>query len=56
VEISNLKISIENYVRGKKEPPMIRIHLLKRRKREVKEDPKLGGQRIVSMLMAKGLF
>jgi hypothetical protein len=35
---------IENYVRRKKEPLMIRIHLLKRRRKEVKVDPKLGGQ------------
>jgi hypothetical protein len=29
---------------AKREPPLIRIHLLKRRKREVKVDSKLGGQ------------
>jgi hypothetical protein len=33
----------ENYVWEKRELPMIRIHLLKRRRREVKVDPKLGG-------------
>jgi hypothetical protein len=49
VGISILKISIKNYVRGKREPPMIRICLLKRKKKEVKQDPKLDGQRIVPM-------
>jgi hypothetical protein len=29
---------------------MIRVHLLKRRRREVKVDPKLGDQRNVAML------
>ncbi len=29
---------------GKEKPPMIRVCLLKRRRREVKVDPKLGGQ------------
>jgi hypothetical protein len=44
-----LKISIENYVRGKRKPQMIRIHHLKKRKREVKENPKLRGQWNVPM-------
>jgi hypothetical protein len=38
-----LDISIENYVRRKRKPPMIRVCLLKKRRREVKVDPKLGG-------------
>jgi hypothetical protein len=38
------KISIENYVRGKREPTMIQVHLLKKKRREVKVDPKFGGQ------------
>jgi hypothetical protein len=29
----------ENYLRGKRELPMIRVRLLKRRRREVKVDP-----------------
>jgi hypothetical protein len=41
VGTSILKISIENYAWGKKKPPMIRVRLLKRRRREVKVDPKL---------------
>jgi hypothetical protein len=39
-----LNIWIKNYVRGKRKPPMIRVHLLKRRRRGLKVDPKLGGQ------------
>jgi hypothetical protein len=39
---------------AKREPPMIRIRLLKRRKREVKVDSKLGGQWNVSSLVANG--
>jgi hypothetical protein len=35
---------IENYVRAKREPPMIQVHLLKRRRKDVKVDPKLGGK------------
>jgi hypothetical protein len=35
-----MKIILE----AKTEPPIIRVHLLKKRKREVKVDPKLGGQ------------
>jgi len=35
-----MKIIIE----AKKEPPIIRVRLLKRKRREVKVDPKLGGQ------------
>jgi hypothetical protein len=34
-----MKIILE----AKKELPTIRVHLLKRRRREVKVDPKLGG-------------
>jgi hypothetical protein len=41
---TNIRDWIENYVQGKKKPPMIRIRLLKRRRKEVKVDPKLGGQ------------
>ncbi len=44
------KIWIENYVRGKKEPQMIQVRPLKIRRREVKEDPKLGGQWKVPLL------
>jgi hypothetical protein len=39
-----LKIWIENYVRGKRDPPMIWVRLLKKRRKEVKVDSKLGGQ------------
>jgi hypothetical protein len=46
--------SIENYVPGKREPPMIQVRLLKRRKREVKVDPKLGGQWNAPSLVANG--
>jgi len=46
----------ENYLRGKRELPMIRVRLLKRRRREVKVDPKLGGQWKVSCLVANGRF
>jgi hypothetical protein len=35
-----MKIILE----AKREPPIIRVRLLKRRRREVKKDPKLGGQ------------
>ncbi len=35
---------IENYVQGKREPSMIEIRFLKRKRKEVKVDPKLGGQ------------
>jgi hypothetical protein len=37
---------------AKREPPIIRVRLLKRRKREVKVDPKLGGQWNVPSLVA----
>jgi hypothetical protein len=40
---------------GKKKPRMIRIRLLKGRKREVKVDPKLGGQWNVPSLVANGM-
>ncbi len=50
VGINIFKICIENYVRGKREPQMIRVYPLKRRRREMKEDPKLGGQWKVPML------
>jgi len=46
----------ENYLRGKRELPMIRVRLLKRRRREVKVDPKLGGQWNVPNLVAIGMF
>jgi hypothetical protein len=45
---------IENYVWGKKEPPMIRVRFLKRRRKEVKIDPKFGGQWNVPSLVANG--
>jgi len=41
---------------AKREPPIIRVRLLKRRKREVKVDPKLGGQWNVPSLVAIGMF
>ncbi len=40
----------------KREPPMIWICLLKRRRKEVKVDPKLGGQWNVPSLVANGRF
>jgi len=39
----------------KRKPPMIRVRLLKRRRREVKIDPKLGGQWNVPNLVANGM-
>jgi hypothetical protein len=39
---------------AKREPPIIRVRLLKRRRREVKVDPKLGGQWNVPSLVAIG--
>jgi hypothetical protein len=56
VRTSILNIWIENYVRGKKEPLMIQIRLLKRTRRDVKVDPKLGGQWNVPSLVANGMF
>jgi hypothetical protein len=47
---------IENYVRGKREPLMIQVCLLKRRRREVKVDPKLGGQWNVPSLVVNGMW
>jgi hypothetical protein len=38
----------------KRELPMIRVHLLKRRRKEVKVDPKLGGQWNVPSLVTNG--
>jgi hypothetical protein len=38
----------------KREPPMIWVRLLKRRRRDVKVDPKLGGQWNVPSLVANG--
>jgi len=46
----------ENYLRGKRELPMIRIRLLKRKIREVKVDLKLGGQWNVPSLVAMRMF
>ncbi len=46
----------ENYLRGKRELSMIQVRLLKRRRREVKVDPKLGGQWNVPSLVAIGMF
>jgi hypothetical protein len=40
----------------KRELPMIRVRLLKRRRRKVKVDPKLGGQWKVPILVANGWF
>jgi hypothetical protein len=39
-----------------REFPMIRVRLLKRRRREVKVDPKLGGHWNVPCLVAIGMF
>ncbi len=56
VGINIFRIRIENYVR-KKEPQMIWIHPLKRRKRkEVKEDPKLVTNGRFQCLVALGRF
>jgi hypothetical protein len=41
---------------AKREPPMIQVRFLKRRKREVKVDSKLGGQWKVPCLVANGMF
>jgi hypothetical protein len=42
-------------LKAKRELPMIRIRLLKRRRREVKVDPKLGGHgRIQSLVAMEG--
>jgi hypothetical protein len=41
---------------AKREPLIIRVRLLKRRKREVKVDPKFGGQWNVPSLLAIGMF
>jgi len=55
----------ENYFRSKRELPMIRVRLLKRRRKEVKVDPKLGGQWkvpklngqwMIPCLVANGMF
>jgi hypothetical protein len=40
----------------KKEPSMILVRLLKRRRKEVKVDPKLSGQWNVPSLVANGMF
>jgi hypothetical protein len=47
-----MKIILE----AKRELPMIRVRLLKRRRRKVKVDPKLGGQWKVPSLVANGRF
>ncbi len=41
---------------AKRKPPIIRVRLLKRRRREVKVDPKLGGQWNVPSLVVNGRF
>jgi hypothetical protein len=41
---------------AKREPPMIQVHLLKRKRREAKVDSKLGGQWKVPCLVANGRF
>jgi len=43
-----MKIILE----AKREPPIIRVRLLKRRKREVKKDPKLGANGRIQSLVA----
>ncbi len=47
---SILKIELKIMSGEKRELPIIRVRLVKRRRREVKVDPKLGGQRNVPML------
>jgi hypothetical protein len=47
-----MKIILE----AKRGPPIIRVRLFKRRRREVKVDPKLGGQWNVPSLMAIEMF
>jgi hypothetical protein len=44
VKTSILKIELKIMFREKKETSIIRVRLLKRRRRKVKVDPKLGGQ------------
>jgi hypothetical protein len=48
----------ENYLRGKKKrkraPPIIQARLLKRRRREVKVDPMLGGEWKIPCLVVNG--
>ncbi len=47
----------QNYLRSKKKkPPMIRIRLLKRKRKEVKVDSKLGGQWKVPCLVVNGML
>jgi hypothetical protein len=41
---------------AKREPPMIRVYLLKKRRREVKVDSNLGGRWKVPCLLANGMF
>jgi hypothetical protein len=41
---------------AKRELPMIRIRLLKRKRKEMKVDPKFGGQWKVPSLVANGKF
>jgi hypothetical protein len=40
----------------RRELPMIRVRLLKRKRREVRVDPKFGGQWKVPCLVANGRF
>jgi hypothetical protein len=42
--------------KAKKYLPMIQVRFLKRRRREVKVDPKLGGQWNIPSLVANGRF
>ncbi len=44
VGISILKIKLKIMSREREKPPIIRIRFLKKRRRKVKVDPKLGGQ------------
>jgi len=46
----------ENYFRGERKLPMIRVRLLKRKRREVKVDPKFDDQWKVPCLVANGMF
>jgi hypothetical protein len=47
---------MKTILEAKRELPMIRDRLLRRRRREVKVDPKLGGQWNVPSLVAIGRF
>ncbi len=52
----NVQDWMKIFSNAKREPPMIQVRFLKRRKREVKVDSKLGGQWKVPCLVANGMF